>query len=140
MATTRQEENNQKLSNDIISLQEKVHNDIHVLHAKMDHIQEQINNQIVEVNSTPKIHEQISGPSSSDPPLYTEGIDSNHPLHSHSNSLPREPRLLRVKVKTFDGSDPQAWVTKMEHYFSLHGITDELTKIHYGILYLDQEG
>jgi hypothetical protein len=27
----------------------------------------------------------------------------------------------------------------MEHYFSLHGITNELTKLHYGILYLDLE-
>jgi hypothetical protein len=27
----------------------------------------------------------------------------------------------------------------MEHYFTLHGITDELTKIHYEVLYLDLE-
>jgi hypothetical protein len=27
----------------------------------------------------------------------------------------------------------------MEHYFSLHDITNELTKIHYGIRYLDPE-
>jgi hypothetical protein len=27
----------------------------------------------------------------------------------------------------------------MEHYFSLHGIIDELTKLHYGILSLDLE-
>jgi hypothetical protein len=27
----------------------------------------------------------------------------------------------------------------MEHYFSLHGITDEFTKIHYNVLYLDLE-
>jgi hypothetical protein len=27
----------------------------------------------------------------------------------------------------------------MEHYFSLHGITNELTKLCYGILYLDLE-
>jgi hypothetical protein len=27
----------------------------------------------------------------------------------------------------------------MEHYFSLYGITDELAKLRYGILHLDQE-
>jgi hypothetical protein len=29
------------------------------------------------------------------------------------------------------------WVTQMEHYFSLHGITDELAKIRYDVLCLD---
>jgi hypothetical protein len=104
----------------------------------MDLIQEQLGSQIVEVHST--LHQfmnKFQGPSSSDPPLYTEGVDSNQPLHSHSNSLPHDPHLPRVEVNKFDGSDPQAWVTQMEHYFSLHGITDELTKLHYGILYLD---
>jgi hypothetical protein len=27
----------------------------------------------------------------------------------------------------------------MEHYFSLHGITNDLTKLHIGVLYLDHE-
>jgi hypothetical protein len=27
----------------------------------------------------------------------------------------------------------------MEHYFSLHGITDDLTKLHISVLYLDLE-
>jgi hypothetical protein len=42
-------------------------------------------------------------------------------------------------VNKFDGLDPQAWVTQMEYDFSLHGITDELTKLRYKILYLDPE-
>jgi hypothetical protein len=41
-------------------------------------------------------------------------------------------------VKKFDGLDPTG-VTQMEHYFSLHGITDDLSKLHYGILHLDLE-
>jgi hypothetical protein len=45
----------------------------------------------------------------------------------------------RVEVNKFDGSDPTSWVTQMEHYFSLHGITDELAKLHYVVLYLDPE-
>jgi hypothetical protein len=109
MTPTRQEETNQKLSTDLVALQAQVSKDIPAIHAKMDLIQEQLGSQIVEVHSA--LHEfmnKFQGPSSSDPPLYTDGIDSNQPLHSHSNSLPRDPRLSRVEVNKFDGSDPQA--------------------------------
>jgi hypothetical protein len=44
-----------------------------------------------------------------------------------------------VDVTKFDGLDPTGWVNQMEHYFSLYGITDELAKIWYGVLHLDQE-
>jgi hypothetical protein len=44
-----------------------------------------------------------------------------------------------VDVNKFDGSDPTVWVTQMEHYFSLYGITNELDKIWYGVLHIDQE-
>jgi hypothetical protein len=129
MDPTRQDETNQKLNSDIF-----------VIHAKVDYIQEQLNSRIDEINSTLKqFMNKFQGPSSSDPPLHVEGVDSNQPLHSHSNSLHRDPRLPRVEVNKFDGSDPTTWVTQMEHYFSLHGITDELTKLHYNVLYLDLE-
>jgi hypothetical protein len=42
-------------------------------------------------------------------------------------------------VNKFDGSDPTGWVTRMEHYFSLHGITDDLAKLCSSVLYLDPE-
>jgi hypothetical protein len=32
-------------------------------------------------------------------------------------------------MNKFDGLDPLGWVTQMEHYFSLHGITDDLHKL-----------
>jgi hypothetical protein len=44
-----------------------------------------------------------------------------------------------VDVTKFDGSDPTGWVTQMEHYFSLYNITDDLAKLRYGVLHLDQE-
>jgi hypothetical protein len=44
-----------------------------------------------------------------------------------------------VDVTKFDGSDPTGWVTQMEHYFSLYIITDDLAKLWYGVLHLDQE-
>jgi len=66
-------------------------------------------------------------------------VDSSQSPHFHSNYFHREPRLPRVEVNKFDGFDPTGWVTQMEHYFSLHGITDELAKLHYVVLYLDLE-
>jgi hypothetical protein len=42
-------------------------------------------------------------------------------------------------VNKFDDSDPIGWITQMEHYFSLYGITYELAKLWYGVLHLDQE-
>jgi hypothetical protein len=44
-----------------------------------------------------------------------------------------------VDVTKFDGSDPTGWVTQMEHYFSLYGITDDLSKLWYGVPHLDQD-
>ena len=39
----------------------------------------------------------------------------------------------------FDGSDPAGWVSQMEHYFSLHDIRYDESKLHVGFMYLDQE-
>jgi hypothetical protein len=75
-------------------------------------------------------------PSSSDKP---DVVDSPQSLHFQSNSFHCEPHLPHVEVNKFDGSDPTSWVTQMEHYFSLHGITDELAKLRYVVLYLDPE-
>jgi hypothetical protein len=44
-----------------------------------------------------------------------------------------------VDVTKFHGSDSTGWVTQMEHYFSLYEITDDLAKLWYGVLHLDQE-
>jgi hypothetical protein len=44
-----------------------------------------------------------------------------------------------VDVTKFDGSDPTGWVTQMEHYFSLYNITDDLAKLRYGGLHIDQD-
>jgi hypothetical protein len=140
MAPTHQEETNQKLSIGLTTLQAQVNKDIPTIHAKIDLIQEHLSSQIVEFHST--LHQfmnKLEGSSSYDPPLYIEGVDSNQPLHSHSNSLHCDPRLSRVEENKFDGSDPQAWVTQMKHYFSMYGITYELTKLRYGFLYLDLE-
>jgi hypothetical protein len=67
----------------------------------------------------------------------TEGETSSHSFQPHH--FQRDIHLPRVDVTKFDGSDPTGWVTQMEHYFSLYNITDDLAKLWYGVLHLDQE-
>jgi hypothetical protein len=67
----------------------------------------------------------------------TEGETSSHSFQPHH--FQRDICLLRVDVTKFDGSDPTGWVTQMEHYFSLYNIIDDLAKLPYGVLHLDQE-
>jgi hypothetical protein len=71
--------------------------------------------------------------------FHTEGETSSHSHNFQSHHFHLDLRLSRVDVTKFDGSDPTGWVTQMEHYFSLYGITDELAKLGYGVLHLDQE-
>jgi hypothetical protein len=47
--------------------------------------------------------------------------------------------LPNVKLNKFDGFEPSGWVTQMEHYFSLHGITYDMMELRAGSLYLDLE-
>jgi hypothetical protein len=78
-------------------------------------------------------------PPLSDPPLHTEAETSSHSHNFQPHHFQRDLRLPRVDVTKFDGSDPTGWVTQMEHYFSLYDITDDLAKLWYGVLHLDQE-
>jgi hypothetical protein len=75
----------------------------------------------------------------SNPHFHTEGKTSSHSQNFQSHHFQRDLCLPRVDVTKFDGSDPTGWVTQMEHYFSLYGIMDELAKLRYGFLHLDQE-
>jgi hypothetical protein len=72
----------------------------------------------------------------------TPKIEGEHSSHSHTfqhQHFQCDIRLPRVDVTKFDGSDPTSWVTQMEHYFSLYGIKNDLDKLRYGVLHLDQE-
>jgi hypothetical protein len=75
----------------------------------------------------------------SEAPPKTEDEHSSHFHTFHPHHFQRDLRLPRVDVTKFDGSDPTGWVTQMEHYFSLYDITDDLAKLRYGVLHLDQE-
>jgi hypothetical protein len=67
----------------------------------------------------------------------TEGETSSHSFQPHH--FQRDICLPRVDVTKFYGSDPTSWVTQMEHYLSLYNIIDDLDKLRYGVLHLDQE-
>jgi hypothetical protein len=92
MDPNHQEETNQKLGIELASLQNQVNRDILTIHAKMDYTQDQLGTQITEgYYALNEFIQKFQDPSSSNPPLSTEGVDSNQPLHSHSNSPPRDP-------------------------------------------------
>ena len=40
-------------------------------------------------------------------------------------------------MNKFDVSNPSGCATKMEHYFTLHGIIDDMMKLIVGVIYLD---
>jgi hypothetical protein len=82
------------------------------------------------VNNLTTLFKQAQDPFSSAPPYNPEGTESSHSTSFPSNHFQWDLCLPRVEVNKFDGSDPTGWVTQMEHYFSLHDITDELAKLH----------
>jgi hypothetical protein len=110
------------------------------MQSSMEEIKQDRTTQLESVFSAlcTKLHIPTDNPSSSSPP-HTEGEHSSHPHNFQNHHFQRDLRLLRVDVTKFDGSDPTGWVTQMEHYFSLYSITDDLAKLQYGVLHLDQE-
>jgi hypothetical protein len=75
-------------------------------------------------------------PSSSEQPYYQDDHDSSHYQGPHTTHFSQDLHPPRIEVNKFDGSDPTGWVTQMEQYFSLYGITDDLAKLRYGVLHL----
>jgi hypothetical protein len=110
------------------------------MQSSMGEIKQDLTTQLESVFSTlcTKLHIPIDNPSSSSPP-HTEGDHSSHSHALQNHHFQRDLRLPRVDVTKFDGSDPTSWVTQMEHYFSLYNIIDDLAKLQYGVLHLDQE-
>jgi hypothetical protein len=85
-----------------------------------------------------KLHILVDPPLS-DPPLHNKAETSSNSHNFHPHHFQRDLRLLRMDVTKFDGSDPTGSVNQMEDYFSLYDITDDLAKIRYRVLHLDQE-
>ena len=109
------------------------------MQSSMGEIKQVLTTKIESVFSTlcTKLHIPIDNPSSSSPP-HTEGEHSSHSHTLQNHHFQRDLRLPQVDVTKFDGSNPTGWVTQMEHYFSLYNIIDDLAKLCYGVLHLDQ--
>jgi len=110
------------------------------MQSSMEEIKQDLTTQLESIFSAlcTKLHIPTDNPSSDSPP-HTEGDHSSHSHNFQNHHFQRDLRLPRVDVTKFDGSDPTWWVTQMEHYFSLYGITDDLAKLWYVVLHLDQE-
>jgi hypothetical protein len=85
-----------------------------------------------------KMHIPVDPPLS-DPPLHTEAETSSHSHNFHPHHFQHDLCLFCVDVTKFDGSDPIGWVNQMEHYFSFYIITNDLSKLRYGVLHLDHK-
>jgi hypothetical protein len=110
-------------------------------HSYIDKLEHNFNN--MEANLTTQltslqsiVNQLLNLPTSPSSSVQPNGVDFYQSLHFHSNSFHCEPHLPHVEVNKFDGFDPTSWVTQMEHYFYMHGITNELSKLHYVFLYL----
>jgi hypothetical protein len=110
------------------------------IQSSMGEIKQDLTTQLELAFSTlcTKLHIPTDNPSSSSSP-HTEGYHSSHSYTLQNHHFQRDLRLPWADVTKFDGSDPTGWVTKMEHYFSLYNIIDDLAKLWYGVLHLDQE-
>jgi hypothetical protein len=110
------------------------------MQSLMEEIKQDLTTQLKSAFSTlcTKFHIPTDNPSSSSPP-HPEGDHSSHSNNFQNHHFQHDLHLPRVDVTKFDGSNPTGWVTQMEHYFSLYNITDDLAKLRYGFLHLDQE-
>jgi hypothetical protein len=78
------------------------------------------------------------------PKYHSKSPHSSHYENTHNSHSPWGPpnsrnKLPKVEMNKFNGFDPIGWVSQMEHYFSLHDIKDDDTKLQVGVMYLDQE-
>jgi hypothetical protein len=110
------------------------------MQSSMEEIKQNLTTQLESVFSAlcTKLHIPTDNSSSSSRP-HPEGDHSSHSHNFQNHHFQCNLRLPWVDVTKFDGSDPTGWVTQMEHYFSLYGITDDLAKLRYGVLHVDQE-
>jgi hypothetical protein len=107
------------------------------MQSSMEEVKQELATQLDSSLCT-KLNIPIDNASSNSP----QHIDGEHSSHSHNfqhHHFPHDLRLPWVDVTKFDGSNPTSWVTQMEHYFFLYGIADDLDKLRYGVLHLDQE-
>jgi hypothetical protein len=110
------------------------------MQSSMEEVKQELTTQLESVFASlyTKLKIPTDDPFSEAPPK-TEGEISSHSHTFQPHHFQHDLRLPWVDVTKFDGSDPTSWVTQMEHYFSLYNIIDDLAKLQYSVLHLDQE-
>jgi hypothetical protein len=130
-----------QLSANIATINKNMHSSIAAsIEELKEHLKQDITTQLESIAlmicTKPHIR---ADPPLSDPTLHTEVENSSHSHNFQPHHFQRDLRLPCVDVTKFDGSDPTGWLTQMEHYFCLYGIIDDLAKLRYGFLHVDQE-
>ena len=100
------------------------------MQSSMEEVKQELTTQLESVIASlcTKLKIPIDDPFFDTPPK-TEGEHSSHSHTFQYHHFQRDIRLPWVDVTKFDGSDPTSWVTQMEHYFFLYGITYDLAKL-----------
>jgi hypothetical protein len=130
-----------QISANISTINKNMHSSIvaSITELKKD-LKQDMNTQLESVTSMicTKLHIPTD-PYLSDPLLHIEDETSSHSHNFQPRNFQRDLCLPWLEETKFDGSYPTGWVTQMEHYFYLYGITDDLAKLLYGVLHIDQE-
>jgi hypothetical protein len=138
---TKNQQEVRHLNANIATINKNIHSSIVAsIEELKEDVKQDITTQLESVASMicTKLHIPADPPSSN-PPLHTEDETSSHSHNFQPHHFQRDLRLLHVDMTKFDGSNPTGWVTQMEHYFFLYDNTDDLAKLWYGVLHLDQE-
>jgi hypothetical protein len=138
---TKTQQEVRQLSANIATINKNMHSSIATSIAELkEDLKQDMTTQLESIASMicTKLHIHAD-PHLSEPPLHTKVETSSRSHNFQPHHFQRDLRLPRVDVTKFYGSDPTSWVTQMEHYFSLYDITDDLAKLQYGVLHLDQE-
>jgi carbamate kinase len=130
-----------QLSATVASIDTSINTTINTtMQSSMEEVKQELTTQLESVFAS--LYTKLKIPTNDpffDTPLKTEGEHSSHSHTFQPHHFQRDLCLLRVDVTKFEGLDPTGWVTQMEHYFSLYDITNDLAKLQYGVLHLDQE-
>jgi hypothetical protein len=130
-----------QLSANIATINKNMHSSIAAsIEELKEDLKQDITTQLESITSMiyTKLHIPADPPLSN-PPLYTKAETSSHSHNFHPHHFQSDLCLPCVDVTKIDGSDPTGWVTQMEHYLYLYDITNDLAKLQYGVLHLDQE-
>jgi hypothetical protein len=91
------------------------------------------------MNNFTSLFKPTPDPFSSSTPYNRDASKSSNSTSFPTHNFQWDLNPPCMGVNKFDPSDGTGWVTQMEHYFSLYVIINELAKLMYGVLHIDQK-